>query len=88
MKLFTAALSRYDIPAEERKPFCLYIDEFQNFTTDTVQSMLSEARKYRLALVLAHQNLKQLSEMTRQSVLGNVGSLVFFRPGAQDAYFV
>lgn len=88
VKLFTAALSRYDLPAEKRKPYCLYIDEFQNFTTDTVQSMLSEARKYRLALVLAHQNLKQLSEMTRQSVLGNVGSLVFFRPGAQDAHFV
>ncbi len=86
--LFTAALSRYDLPPEQRNPFCLYIDEFQNFTTDTVQSMLSEARKYRLSLVLAHQNLKQLSEMTRHTVLGNVGSMVFFRPGSHDARFV
>lgn len=87
-KIFSSALGRYDQPPEKRKPFCLYIDEFQNFTTDTIHSMLSEARKYQLSLVLAHQNLKQLSDTTRQIVLGNVGSLIFFRPGTDDADFV
>jgi energy-coupling factor transporter ATP-binding protein EcfA2 len=85
--IFSAALSRYDLEPSKRKPFYLYIDEFQNFTTRTIHSMLSEARKYRLSLVLAHQNLKQLSEETRHVVLGNVGSLIFFRPGPQDSSF-
>lgn len=88
VKLFAAALSRYDTPAEQRRSFALYIDEFQNFTTDTVQNMLSEARKYCLSMILAHQNLAQLTEATRQTILGNVGSLVFFRPGTHDAKFV
>jgi len=86
--IFSAALSRYDLKRQERRPFYLYIDEFQNFTTDTTHNILSEARKYGLSLVLAHQNLRQLSEKTRHIVLGNVGSLIFFRPGPQDATYV
>lgn len=84
-KLLIAAFSRVDIPQEERKDFYLYIDEFQNFTTDSIAVILSEARKYRLNLIIAHQFIKQLEEKIKNAVFGNVGSMVSFRIGAEDA---
>ncbi len=87
-KLLMAAFSRVDIPQEQRKDFNLYIDEFQNFTTDTIAVILSEARKYRLDLIIAHQFIKQLQENIRNAVFGNVGSMVVFRVGAEDAEFM
>lgn len=87
-KLLFAALSRADIPQEQRKDFYLYIDEFQNFTTDSISVILSEARKYRLNLTIAHQFIAQLAEKIRDSVFGNVGSIIAMRTGAQDAEFL
>jgi hypothetical protein len=84
-KLLMAALSRVDVPQEKRRDFNLYIDEFQNFTTDSIAVILSEARKYRLNLVIAHQFIAQLQDKTRDAVFGNVGSMVVFRVGAKDA---
>ncbi len=88
-KLLMSALSRADIVDESaRKDMYLYIDEFQNFTTDSIATILSEARKYRLDLIIAHQFIKQLKEGIRDSVFGNVGSLVSFRIGPDDAEFM
>jgi hypothetical protein len=87
-KLLMAAFSRIDIPQEERKDFYLYMDEFQNFTTESIATILSEARKYRLCLTMAHQFIGQLEEKIRDAVFGNVGSLVAFRVGADDAEFL
>ena len=87
-KILIAALSRVDMPEHERKDFYLYIDEFQNFTTDSIAQILSEARKYRLALVIAHQFIAQLKEEISKAVFGNVGSICSFRIGAEDAEFV
>ncbi len=84
-KLFMAALSRVDLPESERKDFYLYIDEFQNVTTKTISQILSEARKYRLNLILAHQFIGQLREDISKAVFGNVGNKVIFRIGAEDA---
>jgi len=84
-KLLMAALSRVDLPQEKRKDFNLYIDEFQNFTTDSISIILSEARKYKLNLVIAHQFIAQLQDKTRDAVFGNVGSMAVFRIGAEDA---
>jgi type IV secretory pathway TraG/TraD family ATPase VirD4 len=83
-RLLMSALSREDLPEEERQDFFLFVDEFQNFTTPTVASMLSEARKYRLSLTLANQSLFQLEDEIVNAVLGNVGSLVTLRPGVED----
>ncbi|MDP2703993.1 MAG: type IV secretion system DNA-binding domain-containing protein [bacterium] len=83
-KLLMAALSRVDMPEAERRDFNLYIDEFQNFTTDSISTILSEARKYHLNLVVAHQFIAQLSDTIRNAVFGNVGSIVSFRVGVQD----
>lgn len=80
-----AALSRANIPETERRDYALYLDEFHNFTTQSLVLMLSELRKYRLSLVLAHQYLTQLDFSIRDAVLGNVGTLVIFRIGAADA---
>jgi len=80
-----AAMSRVDIPQEERKDFFAYIDEFQNFSTDSFAEILSEARKYRLSLILAHQYIDQLPETVQSAVFGNVGTTVMFRIGAGDA---
>lgn len=80
-----AAFSRADIRETERRPFIMYMDEFQNFTTKSVATMISELRKYRLGLVLANQHLSQLDPDVRDAVLGNVGTLVAFRMGPQDA---
>ena len=80
-----AAMSRADIPESERRDFILYIDEFQNFATDSFATILSEARKYRLSLVLANQYLAQMDEATADALFGNVGSLLAFQVGARDA---
>jgi len=80
-----AAESRADIREDERRDFTLYADEFQNFATDSFASILSEARKWRLSLALAHQFLGQLPPLLRQAVIGNAGTLVAFRVGAEDA---
>lgn len=88
-KILMAALSRADIAeGEGRRDFNLYIDEFQNFATDSISTILSEARKYRLNLIMAHQFIAQLTEKIRDSVFGNVGSQVVFRVGADDAEFL
>ncbi|MCI0597495.1 TraM recognition domain-containing protein, partial [Candidatus Parcubacteria bacterium] len=84
-KLFLAALSRADSPGKDLPPFYLYIDEFQNITTDSIPGILSEARKYKLSLTIAHQFLKQIDEKIRDAIFGNVGSMVVFRVGEEDA---
>jgi len=85
-KLLIAALSRTDIPNEsDRKDFFFYIDEFQNVTTKSIATILAEARKYRLNLTIAHQYLGQLEEEIKKAVFGNVGSMLAFRIGAEDA---
>ncbi len=83
-KIQLAAMSRVDIPEKERNDFYLYVDEFQNFATESFASILSEARKYRLNLILAHQFLAQLDETVLNALLGNVGTIVSFRVGAMD----
>ncbi|MBU3934410.1 type IV secretion system DNA-binding domain-containing protein [Patescibacteria group bacterium] len=87
-KLQLAAMSRVDTPEEKRKDFYLYVDEFQNFATESFASILSEARKYRLDLTLGHQYIAQMEEEVRDAVFGNVGSLILFRTGAEDAEFL
>lgn len=84
-KIQLAAMSRIDIPEEERKDFYLYVDEFQNFSTESFASIFAEARKYRLNLALAHQYIAQLNEQVRDSIFGNIGTLISFRLGAEDA---
>ena len=87
-KFLQAALARVDDLGAELAPFYLYIDEFQNFTTPSISTILSEARKYKLSLNLAHQFIKQLDEKIRDSVFGNVGSKCAFRVSAEDAEFL
>ena len=87
-KLQLAAFSRQDTPEDQRKPFYLYVDEFQNFTTDTFATILSEARKYKLSLNITNQYIAQLTEDVRNAVVGNVGTSVVFRVGASDAEFL
>jgi hypothetical protein len=86
-KILLSAFRRTIIPEEERRDFYLYIDEFQNFAFKSIASILSEARKYRLALTMAHQYIKQLPEDLVNAVVGNVGSLMVFRVGEHDAEF-
>ncbi len=87
-KLQLAAMSRVDVPEEEREDFFLYVDEFQNFATSSFVTILSEARKYRLALILSHQYIAQMEEPVRDAVFGNIGTLVSFRVGPEDAEFL
>ena len=87
-KLLMASLSRVDMPESERKDFYLYIDEFQNVTTNSIATILSEARKYRLDLTIAHQFIGQLQEDIKKAVFGNVGSMAIFRVGAEDSEFL
>ncbi len=87
-RILLSALSRVDVPENQRKDFYLYIDEFQNVTTDSISQILSEARKYHLCLILAHQFIGQLKEEIAKSVFGNVGSICVFRVGAEDAEFL
>ncbi|MFA6917543.1 MAG: DUF87 domain-containing protein [Candidatus Gracilibacteria bacterium] len=84
-KLYQAAMSRADEKEEFRKDFYFYVDEFQNFATETFAEILSEARKYKLNLTIAHQYMGQVSDLIRKTVFGNVGSIVSFRVGADDA---
>jgi hypothetical protein len=85
-KIQLAAMSRQDIPnIEDRKPFYLYVDEFQNFATDSFATILSEARKYGLNLTVANQYISQMSETVRDAVFGNVGTMICFRVSADDA---
>lgn len=91
-KLQLAAMSRTDIPEHERKDFYLYVDEFQNFATDSFATILSEARKYRLNLIVGHQYIAQLEQdkntKVRDAIFGNVGTIVVFRIGAADAEYM
>ncbi|MDD5041181.1 MAG: type IV secretion system DNA-binding domain-containing protein [Candidatus Peribacteraceae bacterium] len=84
-KMYQAAMSRANVEEEKRPDFYFYVDEFQNFATDTFYEILSEARKYHLDLTIAHQYMGQLSSRIRQTVFGNVGSMISFRVGAEDA---
>lgn len=85
MKFQQAAMSRQDIPEDQRKDFCLYVDEFQNFATDSFESILSEARKYRLNLIVANQFMTQLTDKIREALLGNAGTIICGRIGVTDA---
>jgi hypothetical protein len=87
-KILMAALSRVDVVDHRPPDFYLYIDEFQNITTDSISAILSEARKYRLGLNMAHQFIAQLPESIKNAVFGNVGSMAVFRVGAEDAEFL
>ncbi|HAS80741.1 MAG: hypothetical protein UR25_C0003G0057 [Candidatus Nomurabacteria bacterium GW2011_GWE1_32_28] len=87
-KIQMAALSRVDMFGKPMNDFYLYIDEFQNVTTDSIASILSEARKYRLSLNIAHQYITQLEENIKNAVFGNVGSMAVFRVGTEDATFL
>jgi len=91
-KLQLAAMGRVDVPEEERKDFYLYVDEFQNFATESFANILSEARKYRLSLILAHQYINQLifdgNSTVKDAIFGNVGTIVSFRVGADDAEYL
>ncbi len=97
-KVNMAAMARADVPRDQRKRFYLYVDEFQNFITDAFASILSEARKYELALIMAHQYIGQLVDKTsayegsnskvRDAVFGNVGSIMSFKIGAEDAEYM
>jgi len=84
-KIQLAAMSRVDIPRDERKDFVLIVDEFQNFATSSFANILSEARKFNLSLVIAHQYIAQMDEAVQDAVFGNVGTIVSFRVGAEDA---
>lgn len=84
-KIQLAAMGRVDIEEEERKDFYLYVDEFQNFATESFANILSEARKYRLNLILANQYIMQIDEKVRDAIFGNAGTLIAFRVGAGDA---
>ena len=84
-KIQLAAMERIDIPERERVPFHLYVDEFQNFATESFANILSEARKYALNLTVAHQYIEQLEETVRAAIFGNVGTLLCFRIGGTDA---
>jgi len=84
-KIQLAAMERVDMPEEQRKDFFLYVDEFQNFATESFANILSEARKYRLDLIMAHQYMEQLEEEVLAAVIGNVGTMATFRVGSTDA---
>ncbi len=87
-KIQLSAMERVDIAEADRKDFYLYVDEFQNFATESFANILSEARKYRLSLILAHQYIAQLEEPVRDAVMGNVGTIITFRVGAADAEYL
>ncbi|MDP3995949.1 MAG: type IV secretion system DNA-binding domain-containing protein [bacterium] len=87
-KILISTFSRAELPEEERKDFYLYIDEFHNVTTQTITSALAEARKYRLNMIFGHQFIGQLDEDTRKAIFGNVGSILSFRVGSDDAKYL
>jgi len=87
-KIQMSAMSRVDMPEDQRKDFYLYVDEFQNFATDSFSSILSEARKFRLCLTVGNQFIGQLTDDIKEAVFGNVGSLMCFRIGNDDAEYM
>lgn len=87
-RILMAAMSRQDLPMDQRKDFFLYVDEFQNFATQDFAQILSEARKYRLNLIVANQFIGQIDEEVKNAVFGNVGTMISFRVGVQDANFL
>ena len=87
-KIQMSAMERVDVPEDERADFYMYVDEFQNFAVESFASILSEARKYRLNLIMAHQYIAQLTEEVRDAVFGNVGTIISFRVGSPDAVFM
>jgi hypothetical protein len=87
-KILVAAMSRQEIPEEKRRDFYLYVDEFQNFATPDFAVILSESRKYHLALTVANQFIGQMEEEVKNAVFGNVGTLIAFRLGVTDASYV
>ncbi len=87
-KIQLAAMARADIPEQRRKDFYLYVDEFQNFATESFANILSEARKYRLNLILANQYIEQIDDKVRNAIFGNCGTLISFRVGAKDAAII
>ncbi len=87
-KVLTAAMSRQDVPMNDRHDFFLYVDEFQNYATEDFAVILAEARKYRLNLIVANQYIGQIDEEIKNAVFGNVGTMVSFRIGVQDANFI
>jgi len=87
-KILVAAMSRQDVPEEQRADFFLYVDEFQNFATETFADILAEARKFRLNLIVANQFIGQIEEEVKNAVFGNVGTLVSFRVGVTDANYL
>jgi len=87
-KILIAAMSRQDMPEDQRRDFYLYVDEFQNFATPDFAQILSEARKYRLNLIVANQFIGQMEEEVKNAVFGNVGTLVAFRVGVTDANYL
>jgi len=87
-KILVAAMSRQDVPEEQRKDFFLYVDEFQNFATETFADILAEARKFRLNLIVANQFIGQIEEEVKNAVFGNVGTLINFRVGVTDANYL
>lgn len=87
-KIAMGAFSRQDITEDERTPFYLYVDEFQNFITDVFATILSESRKYKLSLSITNQYIAQMDENIRNAVIGNAGNLIAFRVGAADAEFL
>ncbi len=87
-KILIAAMSRSDMPEDQRKDFYLYVDEFQNFATETFADILSEARKYRLNLIVANQFIGQVEEEVKNAIFGNVGTIISFRVGVSDAGYL
>ncbi|HEY5600610.1 MAG TPA: ATP-binding protein, partial [Patescibacteria group bacterium] len=87
-KILIAAMSRQDMPEAQRKDFYLYVDEFQNFATETFADILSEARKFRLNLIVANQFIGQIEEEVKNAVFGNIGTIVSFRVGVTDANYL
>jgi hypothetical protein len=87
-KILMAALSRVDDPTKSFPPFYLHMDEFQNISTPAISAILSEARKYKLGLTIAHQFIAQLQPDIKDAVFGNVGSMAAFRTGPEDAQFL
>jgi len=87
-RILMAAMSRTDIPEEQRRDFYLYVDEFQNFATPDFAQILSEARKYRLALCVANQFIGQIDDEVRNAIFGNVGTLITYRVGVSDAQYL
>jgi hypothetical protein len=87
-KILVAAMSRQDMPKDQRKDFFLYVDEFQNFATPDFAQILSEARKYKLNLIVANQFIGQMDEEIKNAIFGNVGSICSFRVGVNDANYL